>query len=246
MQSCGLICLRQNRMEMGMFLAILQLMWFWLTSLLAQTPPGDGDDDDSDDNDDGDDADDDDSDDDDDDEDENIRDPKAKLAAEKQKNERITKKLKAEEKARKDLEGRLKQLEDAGKSEDEKTRTRLQELEESDKEKNAHIARLTATNALLANSEIAALPPDRRRLVIRMLQDEVEIDDDGADNVDELLGGAKERDPILFVLKDDDDEDDADDSKRRPSGKPVGSKKRKDRNGVDEAALKRRLPAIRT
>jgi hypothetical protein len=233
-----------------LFLSVLKFMWFLMTSFFLEgagnddgDDGADGDNDDG--NDDGDDGDDDEGDDDDDDAGD-IKDPKAKLSAEQQKNDRLTKRLKAEEKARKDMEARLKELEDAGKSDEEKRTARLAELEEHDKEKDSRIMQLTAVNALLTHPAITQLPAPRRRLAIKMLEGDVEFTDDG-NNIDELIEALKEEDPGLLEIKssdDSDDDDGKDGANRRPSGKPVGGKKRKDKNSIDEAALRRRFPAI--
>lgn len=232
-----------------LFLQIMKFMWFLLASLLLEEDgdgegegesDGDDDDNDDDDGDDTDDADDDDTD------DTNLDDPKAKIAALEQKSDRHVKKRKEAEQALKKAQDRLKELENAGKPEDEKQAERLAELERSTEDQNRQIASLSAVNALLVHPDIAKLPPDRRRLAIKMLEEKVEFDEDG-NNVDEIVGELKSNDPIIFSLKDD-SSDDGDDtqngSKSRPSGKPVGGKKRKDKNSLDDAALKKRFPAI--
>jgi hypothetical protein len=235
-----------------LFLSVLKFMWFLMASSFLEgegadgsgSDDGDGNDDSSDDSDD--DSSDDDDGDDNDDGSDDIKDPKSKLNAEQAKNDRLTKRLKQEEKARKDMETRLKELEDAGKSDEEKRSARLEELEANDKEKDSRIMQLTAVNALLVHPAITQLPAPRRRLAIKMLESDVEFTDDG-NNIDELIEALKTEDPGLLEIKssdDSDDDDGKDGAKSRPSGKPVGGKKRKDKSSIDEAALIKRFPAI--
>jgi hypothetical protein len=176
-----------------------------------------------------------------------IKDPLAKLKAESEKNERLSRKLRKAEADAADSAKKLKDAEDAKKSDQEKLAERADAAEKlvADLEKQIDIS--TKRLALLDNDDLASLSPGRRKLVLKLIDiDDLEIDDDGASNADELVEDVKKAAPELFESTDsegDDEESDEEDRKRkqRTASPP---KKRKKSGEVDRASLEQRMPHL--
>lgn len=106
------------------------------------------------------------------------------------------------------------------------------------------------------STEAAALGFDTKKTkaIQRLLDmDEVEVDEDGIHGVRDALEALAEEYPEWLVKNqgkgsDEDDEDDEDDgetkSKSKRSGRSATKKKKGKSSGLDEAALKKRFPAL--
>lgn len=101
------------------------------------------------------------------------------------------------ERTAKALEGRLKTIEDSGKSEAEKTKQRLDELERANADKDKAIRERDAKDASRDAARKAGSPdPD---LVYRVIRTDLEYDADGkATNVKTLIDDLKATSPHLF------------------------------------------------
>lgn len=104
---------------------------------------------------------------------------------------------KAEAKRAKDLEKRLADLENSGKSESEKLAARLEALEKDNQSKAAAIRERDARDAVRdAAKKAGAGDPD---IVYRFLRADLEYDDDGSvTNLAAVIKDAKEIAPQLF------------------------------------------------
>jgi hypothetical protein len=177
-----------------------------------------------------------------------IKDPVAKLKAEAEKNERLSRKLRKAEEAAADAAKKLKDAEDAKKSDQEKLAERADAAEKlvSDLEKKLDDS--VKKLALLDNEDLAGLTAGRRKLVLKLIDmDELEIEDDGSTNADELVAAVKKDAPELFESTDsEDDGDDSDDggTPKPPKRTANPPKKRKSSQETDRAALEKRMPHL--
>lgn len=215
-------------------------------------------DDDTDDDDSNDDADNDDNDDDKDDSDdgrssdeeiEAVKDKAKRIKVLEDQIERRKKREKRKDKRLSTMEAELKELQKKNTPDDEQVQQERKELEERAREAEGKYERLRSENALLRHPEVAALPANRQKTVIRTLIDDVEWDDD-ENNVDDLVEDEMKSDPVLFEKpkgkdKDDDDDKGGNSSGGTASGKPVGSKKKKDKNAIDEAQIRNRFSHLK-
>lgn len=143
-------------------------------------------------------------------------------------------------KEKQDLEARLKEYEDADKSDLEKATGTVNELTARAEKAEGNVGRLTLENAfLLDNTYDWANPKTALRLVDLS---EVEIDDDGkVTGLDEALKALAESEPYLLKGKDDEDEDD--DEEKPSAGQPPKGKQKPGK--PNRAALEKRYPALR-
>jgi predicted RNase H-like nuclease (RuvC/YqgF family) len=179
-------------------------------------------------------------------EDEEVKDPKAKLKAESEKNARLTKKLRQAERNQKKLNDRLTELENASKTDEQKKSEETEQTKEELKTIRAEYSRVMAERMLLDNDEIVKLPRRRRKMAIKMLIDDVEIDDDGDDNIEELVKALQDEEPDLFLVSSNGDGSEEEETEGpKASGRKVGGTKKKDKNSIDEAQLRNRFKVLR-
>ncbi len=101
-----------------------------------------------------------------------------------------------EEKTRKDLEKRLKAIEDSGKTEAEKIAARLKELEDDNAAKSRAIQERDAKDAVREAARKAGAPD--ADLVYRVIRADLEYDEGRAVNVKDLIDDLKATTPHLF------------------------------------------------
>jgi len=186
-----------------------------------------------------------------------LKDPKAAVKAANEKADRVFKKLKKKDKTIAGLQKELEDLKKDASSPDEKVQTRLTELETRVKTSDSTVSDRDAVIAILNNDEVAKLPRRRRDLITKMVFDQVEIDEDGDDNVEELLEELRSDDPDLFETpksksekdesedEEDDDEGERDESSQRRRTAPPPKKKKGDKGKYDRATLEKRMPHLR-
>jgi len=180
------------------------------------------------------------------DEEEEIKDPKARVKAlEAEKDRHAKKSRKLESELHKAAE-RIKALEDATKTDEDKRAERLTELEKKVTDLERSNSELTVRNTLLSHPDIARLSPVRRKWVIRELAEQFEEDDDG-NNLEEILDELKEQEPTLFETADESDDDDDEEEETPPKRKTAPRpKRRKDKDTqTDVTSLEGRLPALK-
>lgn len=173
-----------------------------------------------------------------------IKDPVAKLKAESEKNERLTRRLKKEQEDRVAIEKRLKELEAANKSDDEKTADELKETREAFLNLGRESEDLLKENHILKHDKLVGLSGRKRKLVTKLIIDEVTIDDEGESNLDELLEELEKDEPDLFKLVSDDD-DEEEEPTPRPKAQTGTAKKKRDKGAIDDAALANRFPTLK-
>lgn len=178
-----------------------------------------------------------------------IKNPKAALAARDAANARLAKKIKRMDREAADKDKKIKEAEDAKKTDDQKVIDERDELKKTVETKDHEIAGLNVQIALLENDEVAALPSRRRALVIRLLKDELEIDEDGDSNLEDLLKTLKKEEPDLFKKASangddsDDEEEEPEPEKKSKSGTRTVGKKKKGK-GIDQSEMVRRFPQL--
>ena len=202
-----------------------------------------------------------------DDEEEEIKDPKAALKSANEKADRFAKKSSRLEKKLKDREeemqaeiDELKEQIESGASDDGKKE--IETLKSEVEKQKTVIADKDATIILMDHEEIAGLSKRKRKLAIRMLLDDVEIDKDGETNIDELIEQLKEDEPDLFEVAgsqngsgDDGDEEDDDEDELEEDGLDAGGvktkrrtasppKKKKGSKEIDQATLEKKFPHL--
>jgi len=214
---------------------------------------------DGDDGDDGDDGNDNDSDDDDEDDDDaddgadDIKDPKAKIHSLTEANARLARKLEKKDGTISDMEKRLKQIEDKDKDEVTKKGEELESTQKELTDLQAQYRELEIENVLLSDDNIVHLSARRRKMIIREVLPDLEVEDDGDSNLQELLEKLEKDDPGLFDNGDKDDDDSKDDADtsatRRPKTKtaPTGNRKKKDKGNqaTEDARIRNKFSAIR-
>jgi len=186
------------------------------------------------------------------DEEEELKDPKAAVKSANEKADRFAKKLKKKDKTISGLQKELEDLKKDASSPDEKVQARLVDLEKKVESSESVVSDRDAVIAILNNDEVSKLPRRRRDLVTKMIFDQVEIDEDGDDNVEELLEELRGDDPDLFEVpkaKDDDEEDeeeedDSGESSRKRRTAPPPKKKKGDKGKYDRATLEKRMPHL--
>lgn len=204
---------------------------------------------------------DDDTDDDDDDDDEpdpaldKIKDPEAYARSLKEANERLARKVKKKDGLLSDVTKRLQELEDKDKDEDTKRNDQLVAAQKERDDLGERVRRLEVENTVLTREELAGVPARRRKMIVSTIMPDLEVEDDGESNLDELLAELKKDDPDLFEVKvkDEDDDDDEDTSastngnrSKKTPPKTGGAKKRKDKDQqTDRASFEKRFPALR-
>lgn len=218
---------------------LLQAMWFILMSLFLQTDGGgkEGTEEEEEEIDVEEEEDDDE-------EDESVKDPKARIRALEEEKTRHAKKAKRAERERDDVMRRLKEYEDAEKTDSEKQSEELQELQSNLKDATDQLDRAEKRIILLQNDEIVSVPGKRRDYVIKMVIDDLEIDEDGESNLSDLLTNLKKTDPFLFgKLKEGEEEDD--DQSGPPAPKTgTGRKSKGSELAASRRAMADRFPAL--
>ena len=172
-------------------------------------------------------------------EEEEIRDPAKRLAAIEEANARLSKKLRAGDKEKRELAEKLQKYEDEKKTEDQKLIERAEGAERRIQELEAEVHTLRVERMVLSHEKLSKLPPYRREVILAKLAPDLEIDEDGDSNLDELVAQAEKNDVALFRPPDDEDSEE--------EGKPAGTrpvKPPKRGQGPDQAALRKRFPAI--
>ena len=182
-----------------------------------------------------------------------IRDPKAYAKSLKDANERLARKLKKKDRDSQALADRLKELEDKDKDEATRKDETLNAVSQERDELGERVRQLEVENALLTREDLMGVPPRRRKLIVSAILPDLEVDDDGDSNIDDLLKDLKKDDPDLFIGKakddgsDDDDETSGNGTKRKQAPpKTGGAKKKKDADRqTDRASFEKRFPALR-
>jgi hypothetical protein len=218
-----------------------------------------GDDDDGDDDGDGDDdtddGDDDDSDDDDADDskdkgkgkkDDKDKDDSAKLRSEEAKRWRL--RFKAEKQEKEDLKKRLDALEKKDKPELDQVAAERDELKNDNDSLKSTNAKLSVRIAVRDSMAEHNLNPKKSKAIERLVLDnddyDVDISDDGeVEGIDDALSQIAEDYPE-WVLSDDDTKDRNKDTSGGPSGKQTNGKRR-NKDGMDQASLEKKFPALR-
>lgn|SRR3990170_646546 len=139
---------------------------------------------------------------------------------------------------------RIKELEDKDKSDDEKRDEELTSLRTKVSEMEKDIEARENTILVLSHDEVAKLPSRRRRLIMTMILNDIKIDDDGGDNIDELIEQLKKDDPEVFGLKGEEEEgeEEEEEEQRRTASPP---KKKKDKDAArTRASLEKRFPHL--
>jgi hypothetical protein len=178
------------------------------------------------------------------------KDPKARLEALQAANDRLSAKVGKRDKALKDLNTRLAELEAEKKTPDEKVQGQLDSLTASVSEKDGRIAELELEVRVLSHEELSQLPAGNRKIILRNLKEDIEIDDDGDDNLQTLIDALKKEVPSLFeVKKEEDDGDGSADAggasgNGKPKTKPMNKKTKPD-GGLDRSRLEQKFPALK-
>lgn len=215
---------------------------FW--PILGAAP----DDDDSDD--DGDDSDDDDDDDGSDDgsEGRNSGNGKQDDAVTKEDFEALSKRMKAADRRASEAEKKVKEYEDKDKDEATKSAERITALETENGTLKKDLGELRLQNAFLASNDMAWHDPE---LALSKADLSEAVNEDGEIDKKALKKALKEvseKFPFLVKKSEDGDEDDSDEggSSGSPSrsGDSVGSGRRKNKKGADEATLRHKYPAL--
>lgn len=165
----------------------------------------------------------------------------AKIKALAIEKDRHAKKAKRAERELAEAQKKIKALEDANKSEEEKKGERVTELEKS-------VSRLESTNDLLEkrllilnDDRIVAIGSARRRkMAEKLLIEELEIEEDGENNLSDLVDNLIKDEPQIFEEPEETEEEET-------PGKKTGSppKRRKGaKDQVNRADLERRMPHL--
>lgn len=174
---------------------------------------------------------------------ETIKDPEARMKALESEKARHAKKAKKLEKDLADAQKKIQEHEDANKSELEKANEKASASDSRIAELQEQVQDLTLENQLLSNDKVISLPANRRKVVLKALIDDIEIDDDGESNISELLDDLEKSDPGLFKFESSEDEEEEEEETppRRTAAPP---KKKKDKGTVDRKQLEQRFPHL--
>jgi hypothetical protein len=168
-----------------------------------------------------------------------IKDPAAKIKALEDEKSRHAKKAKRLEREKAELEKKLKEKEDAEKTDEERKSEELVGKERRIAELETAVAERDATILMLSHEKISALPPKGRKFAMKLLSDDLEIDEDGDSNLEELVVALEKEYPQLFEEPGDDD----DEEEQKRSASPP--KKRKDKtSGYTPEELVKRMPHL--
>jgi len=194
----------------------------------------------------GDENDDDDNDDDDDDDgdpEEQIRNKDARIASLEDANKRLSKKIGRKDKTIEDQKKEIDRLKDSNKPTDQKVTEELDGLKTSVSDLTGRVTDLTLENVILKHEGLSELVPQRRLHIGRIIRPDLEIDEDGDSNVNELVDKLKNDDPDLFKIeKKSGDDDDEGEEKPPRTGRPV--RRTKKTKGIDRAAMESRFPVL--
>lgn len=170
-----------------------------------------------------------------------IKNPKAKRAAEEAKRHRLA--AKAEKKRADEAEARVREFENKDKSDLERAEQERDEFKEQ-AETRAVIVEDQAKRLGFFESGMAAKFKNPSR-ALKMLRDDlkdVEIDDEGTADVEAIKAAAEallKSDPYLAASGDEDEGEDT----TAPSGRSL-NKRRKGKKDADKAALAAKYPAL--
>lgn len=172
-----------------------------------------------------------------------IKDPKAALRSRDAANARLAKKIKRMEKEAAATAKKLKEQEDSKKSDADKVVEERDALKKQIEDKDVEITARDIRLALLEHDEVSKLSKRRRSLIAKLIADDIEVEDDGDTNIDDLLKDLKKEEPDLFasVSSETDDEDD-DEPEKKNKVRAIGKKRKK---GIDQAEMETRFPALR-
>lgn len=173
-----------------------------------------------------------------------IRDPKAKLAAEMQKQRRLSKRLKTAEAALADATKKLEEADNATKTEQQKAQERADAAEKKVEELERKLVETTKKSLVSEHEDLVKLSTDRRKTALKLIDlDDVEIDDDGESNIDDVIAELKSEAPFLFEngTSDEEGEEEETTPKRRSAPPP---KRRKDKSASDNMDLITRMPHL--
>jgi len=171
--------------------------------------------------------------------------PAARNKALSEANDRLARKLKRKDKEAEEAKRKLKEIEDAGKEPDQKLTEENAELRAESANKDARIAELETRVRLLTHEDVAGLSAGSKELIESWVTPRLEIDeDDGEDNLDEILSELKRKNPKLFEdvsANGEENDEDQTRNKKIPSGRQPQNK---DRSAPNQSELTSRFPAL--
>jgi hypothetical protein len=186
-------------------------------------------------------------------EEEVVRDPKAKLKSQADHISRLHKKISRSDKEMEKKDARIKELEDAGKSDQQKLVDERDNALKEVEQLRSTVAEQQIKIVALTRDDIAKLDEGSREVVLDWVMNRLEVDDDG-DNFEELISQLKEKSPSLFANNDngssseeDQEEEGQQQEEDKPRKKPPARTpgQRKKTPGIDRTMMMRRFPALR-
>ena len=164
------------------------------------------------------------------------RDPRIKALSDEAAKRRVeNKQLKA------DLDkalARIKEIDDADKSEVDRLTEQVAELTSKQEEAEASLREARLHNAFLASNKYTWHEPETALKLVDL--SEVEIEEDGSvKGMDKALKALADSKPFLVRKEEEEDEP------KTPTGTPAGSGGRKDKSKLDRERLEKKYPAIR-